>query len=107
MARAFGVDVEEISPAEIKERYEHFNLDGVTGGVCLPLDGQADPANIAQAMAKGARQMGAQVIEGVKVTAVHDDGKKVTGVSWQRDGSDERGHNSSRLCGQLRRHVGP
>jgi 4-methylaminobutanoate oxidase (formaldehyde-forming) len=91
MARAFGVDVEEISAQEIKNRYEHINLDGVTGGVWLPLDGQADPANIAQAMAKGARQMGAEVIEGVKVTAVHDDGSKVTGVSWQRDGSDENG----------------
>ncbi|MGB7337136.1 MAG: FAD-dependent oxidoreductase [Salaquimonas sp.] len=91
MARAFGVDVEEISAQEIKNRYEHINLDGVTGGVWLPLDGQADPSNIALAMAKGARQMGAEVIEGVKVTAVHDDGKRVTGVSWQRDGSDEQG----------------
>jgi len=91
MARAFGVDVEEISAQEIKNRYEHINLDGVTGGVWLPLDGQADPANIAQALAKGARQMGAQVIEGVKITTVHDDGSKVTGVSWQRDGSDESG----------------
>ena len=91
MARAFGVAVEEISPQEIKQRYEHINLDGVTGGVWLPLDGQADPSNIAQAMAKGARQMGAQIIEGVKVTAVQDNGSNVTGVSWQRDGSDEAG----------------
>ncbi len=63
MARAFGVDVEEISPQEIKNRYEHVNLDGVTGGVWLPLDGQADPSNIALAMAKGARQIGAQVLK--------------------------------------------
>jgi len=91
MARAFGVDVEEISASDVKERYPHLNVEDVTGAVYLDKDGQGDPANIAQALAKGARQMGAQVIEGVKVTTVHDNGKRVTGVSWQRDGSDEHG----------------
>lgn len=40
MARAFGVEVEEISPAEVKAKYEHLNIDGVKAGVWLPLDGQ-------------------------------------------------------------------
>ncbi|MEO1493875.1 MAG: FAD-dependent oxidoreductase [Pseudomonadota bacterium] len=84
MARAFGVEVEEISPNEVKSRYEHLNIDGVTGAVYLPLDGQGDPANIALALAKGARQKGAQIAEGVKVTAVHQTGGRVTGVSWAR-----------------------
>ena len=36
MARAFGVEVDEISPEEVGQRYEHLNLDGVVGGVwCL------------------------------------------------------------------------
>ena len=111
MARAFGVDVEEISPEEIKKRYEHINLDGVTGGVWLPLDGQADPANIAQALAKGARQMGAKVIEGVKVTEIHETvsgGRRtVSGVSWQRDGSDETGTIKAEMvvnCGGMWAH---
>ena len=55
MARAFGVEVEEISPQEVKQKYEHLNVDDVTAGVWLPLDGQGDPANIALALAKGAR----------------------------------------------------
>ena len=63
MARAFGVDVEEISPDEVKARYEHLNIDGVKAGVYLPLDGQGDPANIAIALAKGARMNGAIVAE--------------------------------------------
>ena len=91
MARAFGVEVEEISPTEVKERYEHLNIDDVTGAVYLPLDGQGDPANIAIAMSKGAKQNGASVIEGVKVTAIHKKDGRVTGVDWQRDGSDEQG----------------
>ncbi|MBU2981110.1 FAD-dependent oxidoreductase [Lentibacter algarum] len=91
MARAFGVEVEEISPSEIKQRYEHLNIEGVTGGVYLPLDGQGDPANIALALAKGARQGEAIVQERVKVTNVAKEGRRITGVDWQgEDGT--QGH---------------
>lgn len=91
MARAFGVAVEEISPSEIKARYEHLNVDDVTGGVYLPLDGQGDPANIALALAKGARQRGAKVQERVAVTGVVREGRRVTGVTWTgEDGSSGR-----------------
>ncbi|MCR8826872.1 GcvT family protein [Pseudosulfitobacter koreensis] len=83
MARAFGVAVEEISPSEIKAKYEHLNIDGVTGGVYLPLDGQGDPANIALALAKGARQRGARIQERAAVTAITRAGRRVTGVDWQ------------------------
>ena len=83
MARAFGVEVEEISPAEVKAKYEHLNIDGVTGGVYLPLDGQGDPANIALALAKGARQNGAKVIERTAVTKINKTGRKVTSVDWE------------------------
>ena len=90
MARAFGVPCEELSPAEVKERYEHINLEGVTGGIWLPTDGQADPANIALALAKGARQNGVVIKERTKVTGITRDGRRVTGVNWvSDDGSDQ------------------
>lgn len=92
MARAFGVEVEEISPAEVKAKYEHLNIDDVTGGVYLPLDGQGDPANIALALAKGARQNGAVVKERVKVIGVTKAGRRVTGVDWVSDDGSEQGH---------------
>ncbi|MGR3761489.1 GcvT family protein [Roseobacteraceae bacterium NS-SX3] len=92
MARAFGVPVEELSPAEVKERYGHINLDGVTGGVWLPTDGQADPANIALALAKGARQRGALVKERIRVTGITRRGRRVTGVDWQTDDGSQQGH---------------
>src|SRR5690606_279764 len=84
MARAFKVDVGELASSEIKAMYPHLNIEGVVGGVHLPLDGQCDPANIAMALAKGARQRGALIAEGVKVCAVQKKDGRVSGVSWQR-----------------------
>ncbi|MCO5084829.1 MAG: FAD-dependent oxidoreductase [Rhizobiaceae bacterium] len=86
LARAFDVDVREISPQEVKEMYPHLNVSDVVGAVHLPLDGQCDPANIAMALAKGARQHGAKIVEGVKVSAVHTRNGRVSGVSWDKDG---------------------
>ncbi|MEO1139844.1 MAG: FAD-dependent oxidoreductase [Pseudomonadota bacterium] len=92
MARAFGVDVEEISSNEVKDRYPHLNVGDVTGAVYLDKDGQGDPANIALALAKGARQGGALVKERVKVTRIAKDGRRVTGVDWASDDGKEQGH---------------
>ena len=82
MARAFGVDVEEIDLAEVKNRYAHINTDDLKGAVYLPGDGQADPANVALALAKGARMNGGLILENTKVTAIHKSDDTVTGVSW-------------------------
>ena len=91
MARAFGVDVEEISPREIQKRYPHINLERVVGGVFLDKDGQGDPANIALALAKGARQLGATIHERVTVKKVFKNQNKVTGLEWI-DQNGDRGH---------------
>lgn len=91
MARAFGVDVEEISPAEVKAKYPHLNTDDVVAGVYLDKDGQGDPANIALAMAKGARMRGAVVQERVKATGVARQGRRITGVEWKSADGDS-GH---------------
>jgi 4-methylaminobutanoate oxidase (formaldehyde-forming) len=90
MARAFGVPVEEMTVAEVKARYPNLSTDGVVAGVWLPTDGQADPANITHALAKGARMRGALVAEGVKVTGVTQAGGRVTGVAWAS--GTEAGH---------------
>lgn len=90
MARAFGVEVDPITPDEVKAKYPHLNTDGVVGGVYLPRDGQGDPANIALALAKGARQRGALVAERTEVTGIRRDGRRVTGVDWAQ--GDITGH---------------
>ncbi|MEL7149809.1 MAG: FAD-dependent oxidoreductase [Pseudomonadota bacterium] len=88
LARAFGVEVAEIAPSDAKAMYPHLTTEDIVSAVHLPGDGQCDPANIAMALAKGARMKGAQIVEGVKVTAVNDDGQSVTGVDYvQADGT--------------------
>jgi len=84
MARAFGVQVDVITPSEIKEKYDYLNIDDVVGGVFLDKDGQGDPTNIALALAKGARQRGAKIVEQTEVTAIHRQDRRVTGIGWQR-----------------------
>lgn len=85
MARAFGVDVEEIDPSEIKARYPQLNTEGVMGGVYLDKDGQGDPGNIALALAKGARQRGAQIFARVKATRALRNGRQVTGIAYEAE----------------------
>lgn len=88
MARAFGVEIEEIDTTEIGRRYSHLNLSGVVGGVWLPKDGQGDPTGITMALAKGARMRGATIAERTTVTGLTRTGDRVTHVHWD-NGTDQ------------------
>ncbi|WP_421929656.1 GcvT family protein [Neoaquamicrobium sediminum] len=80
MGRANSVEVEEISVAEVKERYPHLETADVAGAVYIPRDGQGDPANITQALARGARKGGVRIVENAKVAAIRSEKGRVTGV---------------------------
>ncbi len=84
MAKTFGLEAHVLSPAECLEKNPLIDLKDVVGGVFLPTDGQADPANIAQALAKGARKGGAKVFEQTKVTAIRRENGRVIGVSTDK-----------------------
>ncbi|MEM9395333.1 MAG: FAD-dependent oxidoreductase [Pseudomonadota bacterium] len=102
LARTFGVEAEVIGPEEVRTLYPHLTTDDALGGVYLSKDGQCDPANIAMALAKGARMNGASICEGVKVTSVQDNGTRVTGVNWSSEG--ESGHIATDIvinCGGM------
>jgi 4-methylaminobutanoate oxidase (formaldehyde-forming) len=70
MAKNFGLAVDVISAADIKERVPHYNLENVVGGVFLPKDGQVNPIDVTQALAAGARSRGGKVFENAKVTRI-------------------------------------
>ena len=108
MARTFGVDVEEISSAEVKNRYEHLNIENVVGAIYLANDGQGDPSNIALAMIKGAKQMGAKIFEHAKVTNIHQKKGHISGVSVEHSGqiTDIKCEHVVNCAGMWARQVG-
>lgn len=82
--RHCGVDVHEISPAQIKELFPLARIDDLHAGFYVEGDGQANPVDITMALAKGARMQGVTVLEGVACTGVsakgHGGHRRVTGV---------------------------
>ncbi len=102
LARAFDIEVQEIGPQDVAGLYPHVNVADVVAAVHLPGDGQCDPANIAMALAKGARAQGVRIVEGVTVSAVRQAGGRVTGVDWRRGA--ETGHIAADIvvnCGGM------
>ena len=89
IANFYGVEAEMIDAEQAKKYYPYLNIDDALCAAYIPNDGQADPANIALALAKGARLHGATLLENIKVLDVTlaEDSKNrqyVTGVTWQK-----------------------
>ena len=80
MARVFGLAVEEVNRSDILRMHPLLNVDDVVGGVFLPEDGQINPSDLTQALAKGARAGGATILENTKVTDISTKNGKVMGV---------------------------
>jgi 4-methylaminobutanoate oxidase (formaldehyde-forming) len=79
-ARGYGIDVEQISPAEVKKLWPLMYTDDLLAGFFNPLDGVASPVDTTMALAKGARMGGAQILEDTKVTGIMKDKGRVSGV---------------------------
>ncbi|MGO4675808.1 FAD-dependent oxidoreductase [Bosea sp. 2YAB26] len=79
-ARAQGVEIEELSPKEAGEKWPVMRTDDLVGGVWLPGDGKANPSDITQALARGARSRGAIVREGIRVTGIETEKGRVRAV---------------------------
>jgi 4-methylaminobutanoate oxidase (formaldehyde-forming) len=75
-----GVDVQEISPAEVKQLFPPARTDDIRAGFYVTGDGRANPVDVTMALAKGARMAGARIVEGVRVTGVRKERGCVSGV---------------------------
>jgi len=80
MGKVFGVEAYMVSPSEARDKHPLIDQKGVEGGLFIPANGQADPANITQAFAKAARQRGVRIFENTKVTGIRQADGRVTGV---------------------------
>jgi 4-methylaminobutanoate oxidase (formaldehyde-forming) len=84
LARGFGVEMHLISPREAGERWPLMRTDDLQGAIWVPHDGKANPADVTQALARGARARGARLVEGVRVTGFDVSGGRVRGVRTDR-----------------------
>jgi len=80
-ARAQGVACEMLTTKAAGEKWPVMRTDDLIGAVWLPGDGKANPADITQALAKGARQRGVKIIEKSRVTAIDVADGRARGVS--------------------------
>ena len=78
--RHLGVDVHEISPAEVADLWPLARTDDVLAGFYIPDDGRVNPVDVTMSLARGARMAGATIIEGVPVTGFLTHRGAVTGV---------------------------
>ena len=78
--RHLGLEVHEISPTEIAERFPWAKTDDLLAGFYVPGDGRVNPVDLTMALAKGARALGVRIVEGVAATDVLTAGGAVTGV---------------------------
>jgi 4-methylaminobutanoate oxidase (formaldehyde-forming) len=75
-----GVDVDEISPTEVKQLFPLARTDDIRAGFFVKDDGRVNPVDATMALAKGARMAGARVVEGVPVTGIIQRHSRVVGV---------------------------
>jgi glycine cleavage system aminomethyltransferase T/glycine/D-amino acid oxidase-like deaminating enzyme len=80
MAGCFGVEAYEISPAEVKQKWPLAQVDDLLAAFYFPNDARVNPTDVTQALARGARAGGVQILENVAVTGVLIDKDRVTGV---------------------------
>ena len=80
MATSFGVECQLISPAEAGELYPVMRTDDLQGAIWLPGDGKVNPADLTMSLAKGARNRGVKIVEGIEVTGVIIEHGRVLGI---------------------------
>ncbi|MGB7656194.1 MAG: FAD-dependent oxidoreductase [Novosphingobium sp.] len=70
VAETIGVEVNFLTAAQVKEIWPLCNTDGIIGAIQHPADGYIQPADLTQALAKGARQRGATIERNTTVTGI-------------------------------------
>ncbi|MEZ5805004.1 MAG: FAD-dependent oxidoreductase [Rhizobiaceae bacterium] len=79
-AKSFGVECHSLTPAEAEKHFPYIVKDGIEGAAYIPGDGYIDPYSLTMAYAKGARQNGARIEEGVSVEEIVVEGRRAVGV---------------------------
>ena len=103
-AEAFDLECEILSPDQALDRYPILETSDLQGAIWLPLDGTANPTDVTQSLAKGARLLGARVFERTRVVGITTDRGAVTGV--QTDKGDIEAEIVVNCAGQWAKAIG-
>jgi 4-methylaminobutanoate oxidase (formaldehyde-forming) len=79
-AHSFGLEMHLLTAQEAQDLWPLMDGSDLVGAAFLPTDGQANPSDITQSLAKGARLNGAKILEGVTVTGIRVEDGRVRGV---------------------------
>jgi 4-methylaminobutanoate oxidase (formaldehyde-forming) len=79
-ARVFGLEVNVITPSDVKDMFPLARTDDLVGAVHLPNDGVVNPIDVTQALAKGARSHGVKIFENTKVERILVENGRAVGV---------------------------
>ena len=79
-AHSFGLEMHLLSPAEAKDLWPPMAIDDLVGAAYLPTDGQANPSDVTQSLAKGARAGGVTIVEDCTVTGILTKNGRACGV---------------------------
>ncbi len=84
MAKTVGVEANVITIEEATEIWPLMRTDDLVGALHIPKDGITSPVDTTMALAKGARQKGARIVEGVSVTDIDVVDGRITGVHTEQ-----------------------
>ena len=83
-AHSFGLDMHLLTPQEALDLWPVMEIDDLVGAAFLPTDGQANPSDITQSLASGARKGGVRICEDTQVTGFEFDGDDIRAVQTDR-----------------------
>ena len=79
-AHSFGLEMHLLTPKEAQDLWPLMTIDDLVGAAFLPTDGQANPSDITQSLAKGARMAGVKIFEDTPVTRILVEDGRIKGV---------------------------
>ena len=106
MARGFGFHVELVSPRDARDLFPLLEMKDVVGAAWIEGDGYVDPTSLTNAFAAGARAGGVTIAQGVRVTGLKRDGRRVTTVITDAgEIATECVINATGMWGRVRRAI--
>jgi len=81
VAHSFGLEMNLLNPRESQKLWPLMEINDLIGALFLPTDGQANPSDITQALAKGARMRGVKIFEGTRVKGIRLENSNISAVN--------------------------